>query len=104
MKLHGRNLIAGIPASEGKTTFRAVAPTGGRELEPDFYEATEAEIDRALEAAETCFDDYRGRSAEERARFLERVAKEVEALGAELIERAMGETGLPEGRDRKSVV
>ncbi|MHB0777688.1 aldehyde dehydrogenase family protein, partial [Halomonas sp. WWR20] len=43
-------------------------------------------------------DTYRETSLEDRAMFLETVASEIEAIGDELIQRAVAETGLPQGR------
>ncbi|HWP42290.1 MAG TPA: aldehyde dehydrogenase (NADP(+)), partial [Blastocatellia bacterium] len=97
-ELHGRSIIAGEPAGGGGKSFRAFNPTDGQEFGPVFYEATPAEIDRALVAAAQAFPEYRRRSAEEVASFLEGIALQIEALGDELIERAHAETALPTER------
>ncbi|MBN1238051.1 MAG: aldehyde dehydrogenase (NADP(+)), partial [Gammaproteobacteria bacterium] len=52
----------------------------------------------AVDAAAESFPDYRSRPAEERARFLDTIAAEIEALGEALIERTVAETGLPAAR------
>src|SRR5438034_8702710 len=97
-ELHGRSIIAGVTdQGEGKS-FRAFNPSEGRESEPQFYEATPAEINHALAAAARAFTEYRSRSAEEVAGFLETIALKIEALGDELIARANTETGLPAER------
>lgn len=57
-----------------------------------------AEVERAVQAAETAFWSYGYSSAEARAVFLEAIAEEIEARGADLTRVAMAETGLPEGR------
>lgn len=98
MELHGRNIIANTVSQESQTTFRAFDPARGEQLEPLFYEATEREIARAAEAAEAAFHDYRRRTSEERATFLECIADEILALGDELIARAGAETGLTADR------
>jgi NADP-dependent aldehyde dehydrogenase len=101
MELHGRNIIGGRESfSEGDQTFRAFAPAEGQELEPAFHEATEAQVDSALELADRAFHEYRRRTPEETALFLERAADEIMALGDALIERANAETAL--GPDRLS--
>ena len=97
-ELHGRSIIAGEAVGSGGNLFRAFNPSDGQEFGPEFYEATPAEIDRALVAAAQVFVDYRRRSAEEVAGFLERIALQIEALGDELIERAHAETALPRER------
>ncbi|MGR3374899.1 aldehyde dehydrogenase (NADP(+)) [Pseudooceanicola nanhaiensis] len=57
-----------------------------------------AEIDRAAKAAEVAFRTYGWTSREERARFLETIADEIEARGAQLTEIGSAETGLPAAR------
>ena len=96
--LHGKSLIAGQYAAAGSATFRARDPSTGAALEPAFHEATAAEAARAVDAAAAAFSDYRRRPAEERARFLETIAGEIEALGDALIARTTAETGLPAAR------
>jgi 2,5-dioxopentanoate dehydrogenase len=98
MELHGKNIIGNTVSRESGTTFQGFNPAEGRQLEPLFYEATTAEINRACEAAGDAFHEYRQRNGEERAAFLERIADEILALGDELIQRAKAETGLGEER------
>ena len=50
-------------------------------MEPAFFEATDAEIDRALNLAAGAFPAFRSTSMETRASFLELIAEEVESLG-----------------------
>ena len=64
MQLHGGNLIAGEISKAGARTFRGVDAASGAELEPAFHEATEDEIDRALNAAAAAFPEYRRRTPE----------------------------------------
>ncbi len=96
--LHGFSLIAGEAGRPGGRTFRAVNPATGETLEPDFHEAHPGEIDRALTAAAAAFATYRRFDGASRARFLETIAQEIEALGEALLERARAETGLPPAR------
>jgi NADP-dependent aldehyde dehydrogenase len=98
MTLHGKSIVAGQLDSALGKPFNAFNPATGEKLEPTFHEATTAEAGRALDAAAATFTDYRSRSAEERARFLETIAAEIEALGDVLIERTLAETGLPAAR------
>jgi NADP-dependent aldehyde dehydrogenase len=76
-------------------TFRAIDPSSGAQLEPEFPNATDLDICRACDLAEEAFDVCRETPADVRARLLETIADEVERLGQELIERAVLETGLP---------
>lgn len=99
MEIHGRSIVEGEPDfTDGGERFRAFNPSEGREFGPEFYEATSATVARALAAAARAFTQYRGKSAEEVAGFLEAVARNVEALGDELIETAQAETALPTER------
>jgi alpha-ketoglutaric semialdehyde dehydrogenase len=98
MELHGGNLIGGAVSKTSGRTFRAIGPASRQALAPEFHEATDEEVDRALAAAALAFPDYRRRPRETIARFLEAIASELEALGPALLERAQTETALPEAR------
>ena len=95
MELKGNQIIGDGFSREGTKTFRATNPAISQPLEPEFHNATKDEIDRAMNLAAEVFDDFRSRSAEERAAFLEAIADETMALGEELLQRANEETGLP---------
>lgn len=80
------------------TEFRSIiAETGAPHGDPIPVHGPE-DVAAACRAAEAAFDIYRATSKEERARFLERIAEEIMALGDALIEAAMRESGLPRGR------
>ena len=98
MNLSGQNFIGIRKSSEGKKTFKAVNPATGKQLEPVFFEATADEVDRAAQTAESAFKIYRDKSGKEKALFLETIADEILALGDQLMQRCMNETGLPEAR------
>jgi NADP-dependent aldehyde dehydrogenase len=98
MHLTGQNFIGFERAAGGTYTFFAVNPSNNQTLEIAFFEATEKEIDRAAEKAETAFVQYRKKSGKERAVFLEAIAEEILALGDALIERCHLETALPIAR------
>jgi len=98
MTLHGKSVIAGQPGEAGRVTFRAHNAATGTPLEPVFHEAHPAEVIRAVDAAAEAFAEYRRLPPEARARFLETIAAEIEALGDTLIERTTLETGLPDAR------
>ncbi len=98
MRLHGENLVGRSLSREGESVFRAVSPATLEELKPDFHEATPDEIDRALTLAADAFRANRKLPAERRAELLEGIAREIDSLGDQLIERVCAETGLPESR------
>lgn len=98
MTLTGKNIIGETLSSEGVITFQAENPATGEELQPGFHEASEKEIRLAVDKAAAAFQEYRNTSGAARAGFLEAIAVEINALGDELIQRCVQETGLPEAR------
>jgi NADP-dependent aldehyde dehydrogenase len=98
MKLTGEQIIGREFSKEGSKTFPGVNPATGERLRPDFHEATEKEVDKAVRAAENDFPIFRGKSPAEKANFLKKTGEEILALGYELIKRCMAETALPEAR------
>ncbi len=98
MTLNGHHLIAGREAAPSGNTFNAANPTTSATLEPTFGEATHAEADEALQAAEAAFDALRLATPETRAALLDAIADEITALGDALLERAHDETALPMAR------
>lgn len=96
--LKGQNLIALQGETGGGAPIYAVNPACNDKLPPAYPAADSAQSDRALQAAWQAFLVYRETTREQRARFLDAIAEEIEALGASLIERAMQETALPQAR------
>ena len=91
------NLI-GYEYKGGKKTFKAIDPASGKELDGDFHIAGQEDVDEALTLAEKAFASYRCLDKKAKATFLRNIAEEINNLGDELIERAMAESGLPQGR------
>ena len=100
MALHGQNFVGSKLSADGSKVINAENPVNGETLTGDFIEATESEINKSCELAKDAFEIYRNKSGKERAAFLRKIAEKVMDLGDELVERAMEETGLPEGRIR----
>ncbi|MBT2787145.1 MULTISPECIES: aldehyde dehydrogenase (NADP(+)) [unclassified Halomonas] len=98
MALEGNLLIGQQPVTGTQANIQAVNPATGEKLEPIYVGGNRAHVEQACELAETAYATYRETSPEERATFLETIASEIEAIGSELIERAMAETGLPQAR------
>lgn len=92
--LMGKHLIAGEWVS-GSSTFSSSPAHGAPQ---DFAVGTPADVDRACQAAEAAFGAYAAKTAVERAAFLQRIADEIDARGAEITETGCRETGLPEAR------
>ncbi len=80
------------------TEFRSVAAATGEPTGPAFAVHGPADVAAACAAAAEAFDAYRATTCEERAAFLETIAAEILAIGDELIEAAMLESGLPRAR------
>ncbi|KEA62219.1 Ketoglutarate semialdehyde dehydrogenase [Marinobacterium lacunae] len=98
MSLTGEMLIGQSSVAGSRDPIHAINPSTGEQLEPGYLGGTAAEVDRAAQLAWDAFDQYRETSLDARARFLETIAGNVEALGDELLTRVMAETGLPRGR------
>src|SRR5690242_9559225 len=75
--------------------YRAYAPLLGREVEPEFLEATRIEIDNCCATARSAFEQQCSIGSNERATLLRRIANALEMSGDALIERANLETDLP---------
>lgn len=92
--LTGNHLIAGHWVA-GDTTFKS-SPATGEALR--FSVGTPAHVDAAVQGAEAAFPSYSALSRDQRAGFLERIADEIEARGAEITAIGTSETGLPAAR------
>ena len=69
MQLTGHNYIAGVTSAEGAETFFSVDPRSKKTADLPFHNATLAEVERAVEAAETAFAEIRNYSSERVAAF-----------------------------------
>ncbi|MGQ7249997.1 aldehyde dehydrogenase family protein, partial [Halomonas sp. V046] len=98
MTLEGKQLIGSQAVLAQGPAIHGIDPSTGDRLEPGYPAGGKAEVERACELAWAAFDGYRETSLEERARFLETVADNIEAIGDDLITRAMQESGLPRAR------
>ena len=98
MTITGELLIDGGARPGTGGAIHAVDPSTGATLDVTFGGATKADLDETTALAAAAFGPYRGTSPEQRAAFLETVAAKIEAIGDDLIVRAMAETGLPRAR------
>ncbi|MCX5097091.1 aldehyde dehydrogenase (NADP(+)) [Streptomyces sp. NBC_00365] len=94
-ELTGELLIgaARVPAAAG--TMKALDPSTGELIGPEFAFGGAAEVDRALRLADEAFDSYSHTGLAERAAFLDLIADKLEAVRDELAARTALETGLP---------
>jgi 2,5-dioxopentanoate dehydrogenase len=98
MTLQGKLIIGQEAVTGSSAAIHAVNPATGEQLGPAYAGAGAAEVDQACQLAMEAFDIYRETSLEDRSVFLETVAREIEAIGDDLIQRATAETGLPQAR------
>jgi alpha-ketoglutaric semialdehyde dehydrogenase len=98
MTLTGNMLIGQQSIPGSREAIRAINPATDAPLEPAYHGATAEQVKQACALAWNAFDHYRETPLAARAEFLDTIASEIEALGDELIERAMAETGLPRPR------
>ena len=98
MTLNGHSLIAGETVVGANGASFGINPATNATLEPEYTLVSEDQLRAATEAAAAAFESFSTLEPERHARFLESIAENIEALGAELIERAMAETGLPAAR------
>jgi NADP-dependent aldehyde dehydrogenase len=94
LTLHGKHLIAGRWTG-GERTFSSSPASGAAH---DFAVGTPADVEAACRAAEEAFLTSAYSSRADRAAFLERIADEIEARGAEITAIGSQETGLPAAR------
>ena len=92
--LTGKHLIAGEWLGSAQS-FQSSPAHGPAHT---FSAGTPSHVDAACEAAEAAFPAYSTTSNAERAAFLNRIADEIEARGAEITEIGTQETGLPAAR------
>ncbi len=94
----GKNYIGQTLKAAGNSTYKTVNPKLNIENPTSFFDATEAEVNEAVNLAWNAFKVYRKVSGEKRAAFLNAIADEILALDQELIDMYTMESSLPEGR------
>ena len=93
------NLLIGPHARRGTNGITyAVDAASGERMEPAFGGASIVDLDDACALAWAAFDAYRETQPEARATFLDTIAANILALGDELVDRCVAETGLPRAR------
>src|SRR3954469_15046649 len=97
-KLSGHSLIGFREGAGSGDPLYARNPTTGERLDPAFIPATAEEVDGAVKLAAEAFKTYSHTSGRERAAFLRKIAEKIEAITADIVERAAQETALPAGR------
>lgn len=98
MGLTGCSIIASKIQKCETGVFYAVDPTCGAQLAPAFGDATAAQVDAAVAAAESDFDAYRKLPLSQRADFLTVIGEQLQKSKNDLVARASLETALPRTR------
>jgi len=101
--IHGRSFIGSRNGATGGATFRAISPASGEALEPQFHSAEAEEVNLAAQLAAEAFAVYGNLAGKVRAKFLETMARRLEEISEQLVERAGQETSLPEARLRGEI-
>ena len=97
-QLTGQMIIAGTPVTGTGKEIRGFDPALGETLEPAYRHGDSTAVQAAAAAAAVAFAAYRATGSEERARFLEAIADQIEAVREPLTARAVAESGLPPAR------
>lgn len=98
MPIEGLMFVAGQPQPGSGAAFTAAEAATGAALEPRFHTAAPAQVETALAAAAAAAHGFAASAPAARAALLDAMGEAILALGDELIERAMAESGLPRPR------
>ncbi len=101
--IQGRSFIGARNGAAGASTFRATAPATGEALEPEFHSAVSEEVNLAAQLASEAFSVYGNLDGKARGKFLRTIARHLEEIAGQLVDRAGQETALPEARLRGEV-
>ncbi|QQK64543.1 aldehyde dehydrogenase (NADP(+)) [Cobetia sp. cqz5-12] len=96
--LRGHQIIGQQSLLADGKPVHAINPANGERLAPGYPAGGAREVELACQLAHDAFDSFRETDAETRAGFLETIAEEIEAIGEQITERALQETGLPRAR------
>ncbi len=94
----GKNYIGNQTSAKSSKTFKTFNPNLNLDNDWIFHEASEEELETAVNLAWSAFDEFQNTSGKKKAEFLREIADQIENLGDSLIEVYCAETGLPEVR------
>ncbi len=98
--LHGSSFIGNSRSVSTEPCGYAVQPGTGAILEPRYLAATPEEVEKTMALSAAAFPIYSNQSGKNRAEFLRAIAREIEGVVEDLVERGSLETALPEARLR----
>ncbi|MFI2105212.1 aldehyde dehydrogenase (NADP(+)) [Isoptericola sp. NPDC019693] len=96
--LTGHSIVGGEPLPGTAGSAAAHDPATDEVLEPAYSLLDVDQLALATAAAQEAFASFSALAPEPHARFLERIAANLEASGTAIVDRARRETGLPEAR------
>jgi NADP-dependent aldehyde dehydrogenase len=94
MELTGQSIIGYGHGGKTGAVLNGFNPSTGDVLPPNFYSASEMEVDKSVQLAAKSFDRYDRRERKDRALFLRSIAENLVQFGETLVERTVLETGL----------
>ena len=98
--LLGTSFIGYSRSTGTEVSGHGIQPGTGTVLEPAYLAATPEEVERAMALAAAAFPVYSNLSGKTRAGFLRAIAREIETVVDDIVERGILETALPEPRLR----
>jgi len=90
--------LVGFGDGAEAAAFAGINPATGAPLEPQFFSASAADVERAASLAQAAFPTYSNLSGKAKGAFLRQIAASIEAAAPAIIKRANLETALPEAR------
>ena len=97
-QLEGASLIGAEAVRGTGAEIHGINPATGQALQPGYRMVGPAEVNRAAELAWQAFHSYRQTTIEQRAGFLESIARNIDSLGDQLTDRVVAETGIARQR------
>jgi NADP-dependent aldehyde dehydrogenase len=98
MDLIGRSIIGNRRGKDNGANLHGLNPATREKLHPAYSPASVDEVNEAAELAGKAFSSYGHLSGSAKATFLRAIAREIESIVDQLVERATAETGLPAAR------
>lgn len=96
--IKGQNIIASEIAASTGAAILATNPSTLTTLEGEFFKASKADAEKALQEATAAYKTYKNIAKDKKAAFLRNIADEIVAITDQLVQRAMAESGLPQAR------
>lgn len=90
----GKNIVGSEDSANGKRVFQTFDPILNKQNNTYFVEATEEEVNSAVEMATNSYLEFSTIAIDQKASFLDEIAHQIELLGDELLNCFVSESGL----------